>query len=69
MGGEKPLKRLVNKRELSAFTGSANHQGASGLKARHARSTGNAPKNVLSLAEGEDFMRGLVNRWVDSGFL
>jgi len=59
-------KALVSDPGLSDFTGSANLQGASGSKARHARPTGTAPRNVLSLAEGEAFIRRLVNRWVDS---
>ena len=59
-------KALVSDPGLSDFTGSANLQGASGSKARHARPTGTVPRNVLSLAEGEAFIQRLVNRWVDS---
>ncbi|MFL0179630.1 hypothetical protein [Mycobacterium sp. SMC-15] len=49
----------------SAFTGSANLPGVSGSSARHARMPG-VPKNTMTIAEGRDYIRGLVIRWLDS---
>ena len=52
--------------ELGAFTGSANHQLASGDAARHAREPGSGPTRTMSLDEGAQFIRDLVSRWLSS---
>jgi hypothetical protein len=52
--------------DLRAFTGSANHQLASGDAARHAREPGSAPTRIMSLEEGAQFIRDLVSHWLSS---
>lgn len=54
---------LMTPQDQSAFTGSANHPAASGPDARHARQSGGAPKVTMTLAEGREFIRGVVNGW------
>ena len=54
----------VTKADLGAFTGSANHQLASGNAARHAREPGSGPTRTMSLDEGTQFTRDLVSRWL-----
>jgi hypothetical protein len=53
----------VTRPDLKTFGTSANHQLASGDDARHARMPG-APKRVMSLEEGTQFIRDLVGRWL-----
>lgn len=57
---------LMTAQEQSAFTGSANHPGASGGAARHARQSGDAPTITMGLPEGEEFIRRVVNAWVET---
>lgn len=48
----------------SAFTGSANLPAVSGRGARHARMEGD-PKRTMTIAEGRDYISGLVIKWLD----
>ena len=57
---------MDTKDELSAFTGSADHQGASGQDARHAREPGPAPRRTLTLAEGRSLVTSLLSNWISS---
>lgn len=57
---------LMTAQEQSAFTGSANHPSASGSAARHARQPGGAPKITMSLADGQEFIRRVVNAWAEA---
>jgi hypothetical protein len=50
--------------EVSAFTGSANHQKASGDDARHSRLPGDRPKRVITLAEADAFVAHLLTSWL-----
>lgn len=52
--------------ELSAFTGSANHQGATGSEARHSRMKGNPPRRVITLPEADAFIGHLLTSWLAS---
>jgi hypothetical protein len=52
--------------ELSAFTGSANHQGATGSEARHSRMRGDPPSRVISLPEADAFIGHLLTSWLTS---
>jgi hypothetical protein len=67
-GGQKGLidGGWTTKLELSRFTGSANHPDASGAGARHARQSGGPPSNAMALGEGQQFIRDLARRWLDS---
>jgi len=67
VGGEKALKQWASSADLSAFTASANRPDVSGSEARHARSTGaRLPKRTMNLAEGEAFIRRLIETWWNS---
>jgi hypothetical protein len=57
---------LVTANDLSAFSASANRPDVSGTDARHARMSGGPPKHHMSLAEGRQFVSGLVGAWIDS---
>jgi hypothetical protein len=50
--------------EVSAFTGSANHQNASGDDARHSRLPGDSPTRLISLAEADAFVAHLLISWL-----
>lgn len=52
------------KAQISAFTAGANHQGASGSLARHARESGPPPTQAMSMPEGTRFIQDLVSRWL-----
>jgi hypothetical protein len=54
--------------ELNEFGYSANHPDAGGADARHARrpSGGRVPNRILSIEEGQQFIRDLARRWLDS---
>ena len=66
--GQKGLldRGWTTKVELSRFTGSANHPDASDVEARHARQAGGPPSNAMTLGEGQQFIRDLARRWLDS---
>ena len=49
----------------SAFTGSANRPDVSGEGARHARMSGDTPKNRMTLEDGRAFISGVVLRWLE----
>jgi hypothetical protein len=54
-------------RELKAFTGSANHQGAAGADARHSRMKGHYPtQRAIPLPEAEAFIGHLLTSWLAS---
>ncbi len=53
------------KAEANRFTGSANHQRASGDDARHAAMRGPGPTNPLTLKDATSFVRRLVDRWIE----
>lgn len=60
-------KGWTTKPQLSAFTGSADHHAVSCIhKARHARQSGEPPKNTMTLDEAQQFIRHLAHRWLDS---
>jgi hypothetical protein len=54
--------------ELDEFGYAANNPAASGTQARHARRPpgGTVPRRVMSIADGEQFIRDLARRWFDS---
>ncbi|RLK61896.1 hypothetical protein [Actinokineospora cianjurensis] len=57
----------VTSDDLDEFGYAANHPDASGTDARHARRPpATPPGRVMSLAEGQQFVRDLSRRWVDS---
>jgi hypothetical protein len=57
----------TTKVELSAFTGSANHHLVSGIhESRHARQSGGLPKQTMSLAEAQAYIRSVARAWLDS---
>lgn len=69
VGGEKAVKatQWVPDGDISAFTASANRPDVSGSDARHARASGaGLPKRTMNLAEGEAFIRSLVEAWWNS---
>lgn len=72
VGGEKNLTKqpggLVTKADLSVFTVSANSHAVSGDAARHARRSRSQlepPKRTMTLAQGQEFIRTLVQDWVE----
>jgi hypothetical protein len=56
----------VTSADLNAFTAWANHPGASGVAARHARQSGPAPKYTMTIEEARQMIRALVSRWLRS---
>lgn len=68
VGGNQHLleKGWVPKSEIKAFTGSANHPGASGDLARHARNSSDPPQSVMALQEARVMIRTLVSRWIST---
>lgn len=50
--------------ELSRFTGTANHQGAAGRAARHARAKNSPVANPMSLDEARTLIRSIVQAWL-----
>lgn len=64
-GNEDALRKRfdLTKPQLSRFTLTANHPEASGEQARHARLSQRPPKDPMSLDEGSQFIRDLINRW------
>jgi hypothetical protein len=57
----------TKKVELSAFTGSANHHLVSGIhESRHARQSGGPPKQTMTIAEAQAYIRRLARSWLDS---
>jgi hypothetical protein len=54
--------------DIEVFAYSANNRAASGDGARHARRTlkGKTPDRVMSIEEGQQFIRDLARRWLDS---
>ena len=52
--------------DLHSFTGSANHQGASGDAARHARAPHSPPVKIMSLDRARQVILDLVCSWIDS---
>jgi len=70
-GGRKGNQTLVAtlnipKSEIKRFTGSANRPDVSGSDARHARQSGEPPKQSMTLPDGRDFIRNLAGRWLDT---
>jgi hypothetical protein len=65
--GEVASKGWASRLEQSAFTASANRKDVSGDAARHARSTSpEPPKQVMTLHEGQHFIRRLARVWLES---
>jgi hypothetical protein len=58
--------RWATRNEVSTFTGSANHQGATGSGARHSRMKGDPPKRVITLPEADAFISHLLTSWFES---
>jgi hypothetical protein len=56
----------VKRGDLDAFKASANHQGASGDAARHARQSGPPPTRTMTIEDARRLIRVLVSRWLDS---
>lgn len=54
-----------SKDEMSRFTRTANHPGASGAAARHARDSSEPPENPMTLQEGDVFIRQVIRAWLD----
>jgi hypothetical protein len=60
-------RRWAAAKQLRAFTASANNEKVSGVDAaRHARTTGGVPQNVMTIAEGRALIHGLVRAWLTS---
>jgi len=57
-------KGWATKQEHGRFTGSANHPGASGADARHARLSGGPPSRTMSLQQARHFIGDLVVCWI-----
>jgi len=63
-GRDSLLQRIgLTKKELDRFTRTANHPAASGELARHARMREQPPADPLSLEEGRQFIREMLQRW------
>ena len=56
----------VSKTELRRFKHTANHQGAAGGDARHARMTTKPPTNPMSLFDAEQLIGALLEDWLES---
>lgn len=56
----------TTKADVERFRGTANTYAAVGDAARHARLGVAPPPNPMSLEEAEDYVRGMLARWVDS---
>lgn len=54
----------VSKRELSRFTGTANHPDAAGPTARHARTPYAAPPDPMTLQDARALMGHVVRAWI-----
>jgi hypothetical protein len=52
-------------RKLRRFTNSLNNRQVLGAEARHASMNHDAPKKPMLLAEADDFMRSLLEQWLD----
>jgi hypothetical protein len=57
----------TTKADLSAFTGSADHNRVAGIhEARHARMSGDLPKRTMTREEAQGYIRGLARDWLAS---
>jgi hypothetical protein len=56
----------VSKSQLDRFRHTANHEGAAGRQARHARLGTDPPKHPMTALEAEALMRRLLQSWFDS---
>jgi hypothetical protein len=56
----------ISNNAMTRFTRSANHQAASGDKARHARLGEAPPDKPMPINEARATMGNLVNAWMDS---
>ena len=54
----------ISKATMSRFTRTANHQTASGPESRHARSSGQPPKDPMTVDEARTMIRQLVTEWM-----
>lgn len=68
VGGSKELfdNEYVLKKDLRNFSHTAQHPGAIGDDARHARIASEVPVNPMSLAEANLLISTLMNKWIDS---
>jgi len=57
---------LASRNEISRFTAGANRPEASGPAARHARFSGDGPRNPMDQSEARRFTLDLVRRWMDT---
>ncbi len=68
VGGSQQLfdREYVLKKELRNFSHTAQHPGAIGDDARHARIASEVPANPISLVEANLLISTLLNKWIDS---
>ncbi len=67
VGGLKALfnKRFVLKKDLRNFSHTAQHPGAIGDAARHARVAAEIPENPMSLSEANLLISTMMTKWID----
>lgn len=65
LNGDRKLCQALEvcEKDLRNFKHTANHQGAAGQYARHARLTAKAPQNPMSLEEAQQFICSMVKKW------
>jgi hypothetical protein len=65
-GGEERLteKGWAARNQIRRFSGTANSYAAVGDAARHAQPRWRPPKHPMTLAEADEFVRGLLSRWL-----
>ncbi|HZD02990.1 MAG TPA: hypothetical protein VFA46_23200 [Actinomycetes bacterium] len=56
----------VSKKEITRFTRTANHQGAAGRAARHARLPEDPPEHPMALPDAERLVARLLQAWIDT---
>jgi hypothetical protein len=56
----------MSKTQLKRFKRTANHEGAAGPGARHARNPNDPPKNPMPLAEADDLVGQVLRDWLNS---
>lgn len=62
------IKLLSNKTKIRRFTRSINHPDIFGVEARHIVSRQPPPPDPMNLEEAKEFIKELVNKWVEQKF-
>lgn len=66
IGGE--VKKLATKSKITRFNRSINHPDIFGMEARHMVSQQEPPADPMNLDEAKEFIKELVNRWVEKKY-